>query len=279
MFKSAIERGGVAVITGGALGVGRAAAKRFVDMGLDLVLADTNEEALHLAVEELQEFSRDSQTIKGIVTDVSNESDINALADQCFELGEIAILMNNAGVGIPTKSWENADGWRRNIEINLFGVINGVQAFLPRMVDANRPAVVINTGSKQGITTPPGNPAYNVTKAGVKVLSEMLAHDLREAEVPITVHLFVPGFTYTNMIQRFMPEKPAAAWTSEETVDYFIERMSEGDFYILCPDNDVSQERDKKRVEWAVGDILENRPALSRWHPDYAQAFLDHENG
>ena len=279
MFKSAIERGGVAVITGGALGVGRAAAKRFVDMGLDLVLADTNEEALHLAVEELQEFSRDSQTIKGIVTDVSNESDINALADQCFELGEIAILMNNAGVGIPTKSWENADGWRRNIEINLFGVINGVQAFLPRMVDANRPAVVINTGSKQGITTPPGNPAYNVTKAGVKVLSEMLAHDLREAGVPITVHLFVPGFTYTNMIQRFMPEKPDAAWTSEETVDYFIERMSEGDFYILCPDNDVSQERDKKRVEWAVGDILENRPALSRWHPDYAQAFLDHENG
>lgn len=279
MFKSAIERGGVAVITGGALGVGRAAAKRFVDMGLDLVLADTNEEALHLAVEELQEFSRDSQTIKGIVTDVSNESDINALADQCFELGEIAILMNNAGVGIPTKSWENADGWRRNIEINLFGVINGVQAFLPRMVDANRPAVVINTGSKQGITTPPGNPAYNVTKAGVKVLSEMLAHDLREAEVPITVHLFVPGFTYTNMIQRFMPEKPDAAWTSEETVDYFIESMSEGDFYILCPDNDVSQERDKKRVEWAVGDILENRPALSRWHPDYAQAFLDHENG
>ncbi|MCP4207786.1 MAG: short-chain dehydrogenase, partial [Shimia sp.] len=120
-------------------------------------------------------------------------------------------------------------------------------------------------------------PGSNVAKAAVKVLTEGLAHELREARAPITAQLFVPGFTYTGMIQRFAPTKPDSAWTSEQTVDYFIERMAKGDFYILCPDNDVSSQRDRKRVEWAIGDIIENRPALSRWHPDYAEKFAAHE--
>ena len=108
-------------------------------------------------------------------------------------------------------------------------------------------------------------------------MTEMLAHDLREAGAQISAHLFVPGFTYTGMIKRFMPEKPAGAWTSEEAIDYFIGRMADGDFYILCPDNDVSTSRDQKRIQWALGDIVENRPALSRWHPDYAEAFAAFE--
>jgi len=163
------------------------------------------------------------------------------------------------------------------IEVNLFGVMNGVDALLPKMIKANRPAVVINTGSKQGITTPPGNPGYDTSKAAVKVLTEMLAHDLRAAKAPISAHLFVPGFTYAGMIQRFMSEKPDAAWTSEQAIDYFIGKMSAGDFYIPCPDNDVSPEQDVKRVAWALGEIVENRPALSCWHPDYAILFAEHE--
>ena len=145
------------------------------------------------------------------------------------------------------------------------------------MVRAARPAMVINTGSKQGITMPPGNPAYNVSKAGVKAMTEALAHDLRSAEVPVTGHLFVPGFVYSNMIARFVPEKPASAWTPEQTVDYLLSRLEAGDFYVLCPDNDVTPERDKARVAWAMGDMLKNRPALSRWHPDWADAFAAHE--
>ena len=112
-----------------------------------------------------------------VPTDVSNADSVANLADTAFKVGEIAVLMNNAGISRPTGSWDNADTWRQLIEVNLFGVVNGVQTFLPRMIAAARPAVVINTGSKQGITTPPGNPAYNVTKAGVKVITEMLAHD------------------------------------------------------------------------------------------------------
>ena len=212
-----------------------------------------------------------------VPTDVSNADAVAKLADTAFKIGEIAILMNNAGISRPTGSWENIDTWHQVIEVNLFGVVNGVHAFVPRMIAAARPAVVINTGSKQGITTPPGNPAFNISKAGVKVATEMLAHDLRAAGAPISAHLFVPGFTYTNMIARSVPEKPAAAWTSEQTVDHFIDRMAAGDFYILCPDNDVTPARDRRRAAWAVGDIVENRPALSRWHPDYADAFAKYE--
>jgi NAD(P)-dependent dehydrogenase (short-subunit alcohol dehydrogenase family) len=102
-----------------------------------------------------------------------------------------------------TGSWENAENWRKLLEVNLFGVMNGVHAFLPRMIEAARPAVVINTGSKQGITTPPGNSAYSTSKAAVKVMTEMLAHDLRQAEAKITAHLFVPGFTYTGVASIF----------------------------------------------------------------------------
>lgn len=279
MYNDALRHGGLAVVTGAASGVGLVAALRFAKAGFGVVLADLGSDALESAAAQVRAVAGADATVLAVPTDVSNADDVNALADQAFAAGEVAVLMNNAGIGLSTGSWENADNWRKNIEVNLFGVMNGIHAFLPRMVAAARPAVVISTGSKQGITTPPGNPGYNVSKAGVKVMMEMLAHDLRQAGAPISAHLFVPGFTYTGMIQRFMPEKPDSAWTSEEAIDHFIARMAAGDFYILCPDNDVTPQIDRKRVAWAVGDIVENRPALSRWHPDFAQAFAAFEKG
>ncbi|KIC32217.1 SDR family NAD(P)-dependent oxidoreductase [Leisingera sp. ANG-S5] len=277
MYKDALAAGGLAVVTGGASGVGFAAAERFARAGLDVVLADLPGEALDQAAEKLRSQVRPGAQVLAVPTDVSDARAVQALADAAFAAGEVAVLMNNAGIGRPSGSWEEPEAWRAMIEVNLFGVLNGVQTFLPRMIAAARPAVVINTGSKQGITTPPGNPGYNVSKAGVKVLTEMLTHDLRQSGAPITAHLFVPGFTYTGMIARHILEKPASAWTSEQTVDHLLTRMAAGDFYILCPDNDVTPARDRRRVAWALGDILENRPALSRWHPDYAGAFADFE--
>lgn len=277
MYTDAVAAGGLAVVTGGASGVGFAAAERFAQAGLGVVLADLPGEALDQAAERLRSLAAANAPVLAVATDVSKAQDLAALADAAFDAGEVAVLMNNAGIARPSGSWENPDAWRAMIEVNLFGVLNGVQAFLPRMIAAARPSAVVNTGSKQGITTPPGNPGYNVSKAAVKVLTEMLAHDLRQAEAPISAHLFVPGFTYTGMIASFMPEKPAAAWTSEQTVDHLLTHMAAGDFYILCPDNDVTPERDQRRVAWALGDILENRPALSRWHPDYADAFAGFE--
>lgn len=277
MYQDAIKRRGLAVVTGAASGVGRAAALRFAEAGLGVVLADLPGEALDTAKADVRQVAKTDAAVLAVATDVSDAAAVKALADEAFTAGEVAILMNNAGIAIPTGSWDRIENWRRLMEVNLFGVLNGVQAFVPRMIEAGRAACIVNTGSKQGITNPPGNPGYNVSKAGVKALTEMLAHDLREAAAPISAHLFVPGFTYTGMIQRFMPNKPDAAWTSEEAVDYLLERMAAGDFYVLCPDNDVSSARDRKRIEWSLGDMIENRPALSRWHPDYAEKFAVHE--
>jgi NAD(P)-dependent dehydrogenase (short-subunit alcohol dehydrogenase family) len=159
------------------------------------------------------------------------------------------------------------------------GVLHGIEAFVPAMIDGGEPGLVINTGSKQGITQPPGNTAYNVSKAGVKALTEGLAHSLREQVGDrVTAHLLIPGYTFTGMTAR-SPEKPTGAWTGEQVADLMLDRVAAGDFYILCPDNETTPEQDAKRIAWAAGDLIENRPALSRWHPDYAEAFARHMAG
>jgi NAD(P)-dependent dehydrogenase (short-subunit alcohol dehydrogenase family) len=160
------------------------------------------------------------------------------------------------------------------LEVNLWGVINGVQTFTPRMLSQGTDCAIVNTGSKQGITCPPGDTAYNVSKAGVKVLTEALAHSLRnEAGSRITAHLLIPGSTFTGMTARGRTEKPPGAWLPDQVVDFLIEAIHRRDFYVLCPDNDVTREIDSRRILWAAQDITENRPALSRWHPDHGAAF------
>ena len=89
----------------------------------------------------------------------------------------------------------------------------------------------------------------------------------------MSAHLLIPGYVFTGMTARGQSEKPASAWTPEQTVGFMIESLERGDFYILCPDNDVPRALDERRIAWAAGDLTRNRPPLSRWHPDYADAF------
>jgi NAD(P)-dependent dehydrogenase (short-subunit alcohol dehydrogenase family) len=268
----AIEAGRTAVITGGASGIGLAAAKRFAGLGLNIVIADANDEALGAARAELG-----AAHVEAVRADVSRAEDLRALRRRALEaFGDVAILMNNAGVGGGGSAIENPDGWRRVLETNLFGVINGVQAFAPGMIAAGKPAAIVNTGSKQGITTPPGDTAYNVSKAGIKALTEGLQHTLRNTPgCQVTAHLLVPGFTFTGMTRRRVAEKPPGAWTPEQVVEFMLAGMGSGDFYLICPDNEVTREIDNARMTWAMQDITENRPPLSRWHPDYQAAFAD----
>jgi NAD(P)-dependent dehydrogenase (short-subunit alcohol dehydrogenase family) len=263
----ALSSGGVAVITGAAGGIGLAAAKRFAALGLKLVLADRDEAALQAAATELNAVA--------VCVDVSKADEVARLRDAASTLGPVAVLMNNAAIGAnPGSCFAKPDEWRRLMEINLFGMINGAQAFAPVMAAQSTPSLIINTGSKQGITTPPGNAAYNVSKAGLKVFTEALAHELRCTEgCQASAYLLIPGFTWTSMTGAGDREKPAGAWTAEQVIDFMLESIARGDFYILCPDGDVSREMDQKRMAWAIGDVIENRPALSRWHPDYEDAF------
>ena len=271
-MKDVLTAGRTAIITGGASGIGLAAAKKYAALGMSVRIADVNEDDLASAQTEIGDAAG-GVTVHRV--DVADFAAVCAWRDELVERGDdIAVLMNNAGISTRTGAFSDIDGWQRIMGVNLWGVIHGVQAFVPALVASGRPAAVINTGSKQGITNPPGNPAYNVAKAGVRSLTESLAHELRGIDgCRVTAHLLVPGFTYTGLIRRFVPEKPDAAWTSEQVADYLFERLAAGDFYILCPDNDVSVALDHKRVLWNTHDIVENRPALSRWHPDYADAY------
>ena len=276
MSHPAITAEAVAVVTGGASGIGFAAAMRFAEAGLMVCIADLEPERLRAAAEKLAKSAPTGRdAIMAEAADVARAEDLVALeAKVAARFGGTDVLMNNAGIQPETSVLGPAEVWRRLLDVNLWGVINGTQAFVPGMIARGRRGLVVNTGSKQGITTPPGNPAYNVSKAGVKVFTEALAHELREtAGCGITAHLLIPGFVFTELTRGDREEKPAAAWTPEQTVGFMLERLDAGDFYILCPDNDVDRALDERRMLWSAGDVVENRPALSRWHPDYADAF------
>jgi NAD(P)-dependent dehydrogenase (short-subunit alcohol dehydrogenase family) len=266
----------VAVITGGASGIGLAAAMRFAASGMKVCVADIGTDRLKEAATKLSSIaSGGAASIMTETVDVSRFEDLVKLESAVQQrFGGTDILMNNAGIQPGSQMFGPRENWQKILGVNLWGIINGTQAFVPRMIERGRDGLVINTGSKQGITTPPGDPAYNVSKAGAKAFTEALQHELRNTPgCRLTAHLLIPGFVFTSLTARGRAEKPASAWTAEQTIDFMIERLDVGDFYILCPDNDVPRQLDERRILWAVGDIVENRPALSRWHPDYADAF------
>ena len=269
MTHPALLPGRAAVITGAASGIGLAAAQRFAALGMAVCMADVDAAALEREAAALAARGADVMTVP---TDVSDPAQVAALRDAALQRwGHVAVLMNNAGREAKSPISAGPEVWRRILETNLWGVINGLQVFTPAIVEAAQPALIINTGSKQGITAPPGNTAYNVSKAGVKVLTESLAHDLLGTSV--TAHLLIPGFTFTGFTRVRTDTQPPGAWSPEQVVDFMLPALERNDFYILCPDNDTTRAQDEKRIRWAAEDIIQNRPALSRWHPDYAEAF------
>jgi NAD(P)-dependent dehydrogenase (short-subunit alcohol dehydrogenase family) len=272
----ALTEGRVAVITGAASGIGLTAAARFAAMGLRVCLSDIEGSALEKAAENVGAAARRGKSdVIAVPADVSDRQAVDRLKRAVYDrFGEVAVLMNNAGTAPGGGPWDHYDRWRRVLDVNLWGVINGLQSFTPAMIDQGTPCAIVDTGSKQGITCPPGDTAYNVSKAGVKVLTEGLAHTLRNTEgCRVSAHLLVPGSTFTGMTRGAGGAKPAGAWLPEQVIDMLLQGLAAGDFYIICPDNEVTREIDNRRIQWAAEDIIYNRPALSRWHPDYKDRF------
>jgi len=192
--------------------------------------------------------------------------------------GSINLLVLNAGIGLKG-TWKETSYFHKIMDVNLFGVIHGLNTLLPLVTEsssASSPASIIITGSKQGITNPPGNPAYNASKAAVKALAEHLSYDLAKSSPTTSVHLLVPGWTFTGLSgnQPFATgaekkEQPKGAWSPEQVVEFLEKKMGEGKFYVICPDNDVTEETDKKRMLWTATDAVQGRPPLTRWREDY----------
>lgn len=270
-----LAKGNAAVITGAASGIGLAAAQYLARLGMRVCLADIGVERLTRARAQIIASGVAAADIIVQETDVGDLAALRNLADVAFAaFGSVHVLMNNAGMQPGSSIFDTETNWDRIIAVNMFGVIRGAQIFAPRMIAGGTLGLIINTGSKQGITTPPGDPAYNVSKAGVRVFTEALQHHLRNIpDCQLEARLFIPGYVHTPLTAHGRIEKPAGAWTPAETVDFLFASIDRGDFYILCPDNEVDRRTDEKRIRWAAGDIADNRPPLSRWHPDYFEPF------
>ncbi|MDF1792625.1 MAG: SDR family NAD(P)-dependent oxidoreductase [Thalassobaculaceae bacterium] len=270
MPHPAIARDKAAVVTGAASGIGKAAAARFAGVGMRVYLLDLPGPALDAARDEAARAATEPDHVVALPCDVSDEAEMRRAAQRVISVCTApSILMNNAVTRTGGGVWNPWADWKKAVDVNLWGVINGVRSFGPAMISAGARAFVVNVGSKQGITNPPGNAAYNVTKAAVKTFTEALQHDLRTTPgCRVSAHLLIPGWTTTGD----RAHQPGA-WLPEQVVDYMLSGLEAGDFYILCPDGETTAEMDRKRILWGAGDITENRSPLSRWDPVYKDAF------
>jgi len=296
-----LKEGNTAVITGASTGIGRATAVMCAARGMHVWLADIDEAENLQARDAVRSAAKSGeQKIEAVTVDVADPAALEALRDRVFaDGGACNFLMNNAGTGLGGGALTPMDMFHKVMGVNAYGPIHGVVAFLPKMKESGQPGLIVNTGSKQGITMPPGNLTYNVSKAALKAYTEGLEHELgkerRESGGKLRAALLVPGWTNTSIAVKsgrakaakegktyddssafFSEEKPASgAWMPKQVVDFMLEELSKGRFYIICPDNDVDQETDKLRMTWTMQDITQDRPPLSRWHPDHADKFKE----
>ncbi|MFM0685607.1 SDR family oxidoreductase [Paraburkholderia strydomiana] len=201
MFEFA---GKVAVITGAASGFGLAFAQKGAALGMKLVLADLNPDALAQAVDTLRAAGADAI---GVPTDVSSATQVEALAQAALDaFGKVHLLFNNAGVGSGGLLWESSSNdWSWVFGVNVMGVAHGVRAFAPIMLAQNEPAHIVNTASVAGLLSPPAMGVYNASKHAVVSLTETLYHDLqiaqsgREASRRVGCSLLCPAFVPTGI--------------------------------------------------------------------------------
>jgi NAD(P)-dependent dehydrogenase (short-subunit alcohol dehydrogenase family) len=243
--------GKVAVITGAASGLGYAMATRFAADGAKLVLADVAEPQLETAAREL---ARLGATVEARATDVGNPESVDALARYSFDLhGRVDIVVNNAGRVVLGKSWEiPLTEWHGVMDVNLWGVIHGIHAFVPRLIRQGGPAYVINTASMAGVMTLGSLAPYVASKHAVVGLSEVLARDLADSEVPIGVTVVCPGYVPTRLGQEdrdaAVPPPPPGAVTADDVADRVRQAMCDEQLYVFTHPGSIDEVDRRHRV-------------------------------
>ncbi|MCZ6890490.1 MAG: SDR family NAD(P)-dependent oxidoreductase [Gammaproteobacteria bacterium] len=221
--------GKTAVVTGGASGIGRAMANRFAEARMQVVLADIEEEALEKAVGELKERQ---VNVLGVVTNTMRRESVNELLEKSVsEFGNIHILCNNAGVFARTETravWElDAADWEWVMGVNFWGVLYGVQAYVPHMLEHGEPAHIVNTASVAGLT--PGGGPYGVSKHAVLALTEGLYRQLRERDANVGASVLCPGLVQTQIFaaERNRPDDLATQASQASAVPSALGAMLE----------------------------------------------------
>lgn len=269
-------RNKVAVITGAAEGIGRALAVKAAVEGMKLVLADIDENRLNLLTKSLNSAGTSAISLR---TDVSSEDEVKKLAALAYSnFGAVHLLVNNAGVALAKNAWETTrNDWDWVMGVNLYGVTNGLRAFIPKMIESGEDGHVVNTASIAGLLSEPSMAAYNVSKFGVVTLSEGLHHDLTLRRARVGVSVLCPGWVRTRIAEaeRHRPaeerndlsrlDKVTAStgvsmfkavqggMEPEEIAEATFDAVREGRFYI------ITHPHTKAGIKIRMNDILEER--------------------
>jgi NAD(P)-dependent dehydrogenase (short-subunit alcohol dehydrogenase family) len=261
-----LTAGKVAVVTGAASGIGLALAERFARAGLDVVLADVEQTALEAAEHKIAGLG--AKTL-AVPTDVSDEAAVNALAAASVDrFGAVHVVCNNAGVASFADPWFGpVSAWRWVLGVNLWGVIHGIRAFLPRLA-AQGEGHIVNTASIAGLL-PGFGPSYDATKHAVVAISEDLYRAMKVAAVPVGVSVLCPGWVRTGILEadRNWPaglgEVPAPGATAEVTVPHVQRAVDEG----IAPAAAADLVADAVAADrfWVFTDSQFTGIALRRW--------------
>jgi NAD(P)-dependent dehydrogenase (short-subunit alcohol dehydrogenase family) len=218
--------GKVAVVTGAGSGIGRGTAHALADAGMNVVVSDIDHKSARSVAEELEGKNVKALSVQ---TDVSDRGSVQALADAAYaQFGAVHVLHNNAGVGVFVRLDETTDeDWHWILGVNLNGVINGIQAFLPRFQAQEGDCHIVNTASMAGMLAGPQLGAYNATKFAVVAISETLRYEL--ASQGIGVSVLCPGGVSTNIIQNSLKRRPGAGAANR------VERLDAGGARMVDP--------------------------------------------
>ncbi|WP_409329682.1 SDR family NAD(P)-dependent oxidoreductase [Trujillonella humicola] len=252
--------GRVAVVTGAASGLGRAMAERFAAEGMRVVLSDIDRPGLDAVAGQL---AAAGAQVHAVPADVSAAGDVDHLAEESFaRFGAVHLLCNNAGVVKSARPWAlTVDDWRWVLGVDLWSVVHGIRAFVPRMLAQGGRAHVVNTASMTGLLPMPRLAAYSTAKAGVVALSESLQHDLDAEGADIGVSVFCPGFVATRITDSAR-NRPASL----------------GDTAPATGPRTVSGVQPTLTAEEAAGQVLDAVRARRFWiltHPGYAPVVAD----